>query len=168
LFCKLDHEEIHVPKAKTNTKKTAGKPKKKDAGAKLTKAFRNFGPIKELMNSSLGREVLADVLIAAAGAAAAALTKNRGAKADLARDAVQTAAGAVASVVTDAARNFLPTSLLAEDERPAPARAKTAGRAPARKTKAGDASTEPKKRKAPARKAASAPAAATAPKIAET
>ena len=34
----------------------------------------------ELLNSSLGREILADALIAAAGAAAAALTKTRTAK----------------------------------------------------------------------------------------
>jgi hypothetical protein len=141
-----------VPKAKTNTKKAAGKPKKKDSGAKLSKAFRNFGPIKELMNSNLGREVLADVLIAAAAAAAAALTKTRDAnavKADAARDAVQTAAGAVAGVVTDAARHFLPASLLAEDVK-APSRAKPK----ARKPKASGASTAPKKRKAAARKPA--------------
>jgi hypothetical protein len=166
LFCKLDHEENHVPKAKTNTKKTAGKPKKKDAGAKLTKAFRNFGPIKELMNSNLGREVLADVLIAAAGAAAAALTKKRGAKADAAREAVHTAAGAVAGVVTDAARHFLPASLLAEDE-PAPAlRSKPAGSPPVRKVKVTVASAKPKKRKASVRKSVAASAAS--PKIAET
>ena len=36
------------------------------------------------------------------------------------REAVHTAAGAVAGVVTDAARHFLPAALLAEDE-PAPA-----------------------------------------------
>jgi hypothetical protein len=166
LFCKLDHEENHVPKAKTNTKKAAGKPKKKDAGAKLTKAFRNFAPIKELMNSNLGREVLADVLIAAAGAAAAALTKSRGPKADAGREAVQTAAGAVAGVVTDAARNFLPASLLAEDEQAPTSRARPAGTAPVRKVKAADASAKPKKRKASVRKSASAPA--VAPKVAES
>ncbi len=148
-----------MPKAKTNTKKAAGKPKKKDSGAKLSKAFRNFGPIKELMNSNLGREVLADVLIAAAAAAAAALTKTRDAnavKADAARDAVQTAAGAVAGVVTDAARHFLPASLLAEDAKaPAPP-AKPA----ARKPKAAGTSTAPKKRKASARKPAAVPVSA--------
>jgi hypothetical protein len=157
-----------VPKAKTNTKKAAGKPKKKDSGAKLSKAFRNFGPIKELMNSNLGREVLADVLIAAAAAAAAALTKTRDAnavKADAARDAVQTAAGAVAGVVTDAARHFLPASLLAEDVKaPARTRAKPA----ARKPKAAGTSAAPKKRKAAARKPAAVPVISSESKSSES
>jgi hypothetical protein len=159
-----------VPKAKTNTKKASGKPKKKDSGAKLSKAFRNFGPVKELMDSNLGREVLADVLIAAAAAAAAALTKTRDAnavKVDAARDAVQTAAGAVAGVVTDAARHFLPASLLAEDSRASPARAKAAARTSTRKAKP-EASGAPKKRKAASRKPASVPVTAASPKASES
>lgn len=171
-----------MPKAKTDTKKTSGKPKKKDAGkrdapkkdapkknagAKLTKAFRNFGPIKELMNSDLGREILADVITAAASAAALALTKSRDIKssikkgavaAEAKRESVKTAAGAVADVMTDAARHFLPASLLAEDVKPAkPARAKATTRSAPRKPKAAANSDTPKKRRAP-RKAA-APAA---------
>lgn len=167
-----------MPKAKTDTKKTSGKSKKKGSGAKLSKAFRNFGPIKELMNSDLGREILADVIIAAAGAAAVALTKSRSGKkagtvasnagtvaADATREAVQTAAGAVAGVVTDAARHFLPASLLADDQKPAKAaRAKSASGSPTRKPKSA-ASGAPKKRKATARKASAAPAPH---KIAET
>ena len=152
-----------MPKDKTNTKKTGGKPKKKDAGAKLSKAFRNFGPIKELMNSNLGREILADVIIAAAGAAAVALTKNRSGRkagvavsnassvaADATREAVQTAAGAVAGAVTDAARHFLPKSLLAEDNKPvAVARKKPASRSATRKPKAASTASAPKKPRAP-------------------
>lgn len=74
------------------------------------------------------REILADVLIAAAGAAAAALVKERpsmrqvadageaalGASAgagSVARDLVQEAASATAGVITDAAKAILPASL---------------------------------------------------------
>jgi hypothetical protein len=158
-----------VPKAKTDTKKTSGKSKKKDSGAKLSKAFRNFGPLKELMNSDLGREILADVLVAAAGAAAVALTKSRSGKKagtaaadagtaakDAARDAVQTAAGAVANVVTDAARHFLPASLLADDQKPAEARPEAARRRATPKPKSAAGSSTPKKRKAAARKTSTA------------
>ena len=78
----------------------------------------------DLINTDLGREILADALIAAAGAAAAALTKTRTAKragaavADAGSqgvDLTQTAAGAVAGVVTEAARHFLPASLVGEE-----------------------------------------------------
>jgi hypothetical protein len=121
-----------MPKAKT--KKNPSKAKspskaKKDTGAKLPKALRKLNPLKDLMNSNLGREILADALIAAAGAAAAALTRTRTAKkagaaaldagsqtADRSKDAMQTAAGAVAGVVTEAARHFLPASLTGEPE----------------------------------------------------
>jgi hypothetical protein len=109
------------------------------AGVKVPKAVRNSSTLGTLINSELGREILADALIAAAGAAAAALTKTRTARAagtagagagsqaaaatgdaaSAAGDAVQTAAGAVAGVVTEAARNFLPASLLGEsNEKP--------------------------------------------------
>ncbi len=114
-------------KEKTKAKKSSGKSKKA-SGAKLPKAVRKSG-LMELVNSNLGREILADALIAAAGAAAAALTRTRTAKkagaaaadagsqaTDFTKDAMQTAAGAVAGVVTDAARQFLPASLLGETE----------------------------------------------------
>ena len=148
-----------MPKAKTVARKPAGKPagkttgktkstekskKKKDLGAKLSKAFRNFAPIKELMGSSLGREVLADVLIAAAGAAAAVLTKGKSGSAEAAKDKVHTAAGAVAGVVTDAARHFLPASLLGDEEQAAQSgRTKPVGVV---------TTVAPKKRKAPVRR----------------
>ena len=96
---------------------------KKLAGVKVPKAMRQSKSLSTLLNSGLGREILADALIAAAGAAAAALTRTRPVQkagraaaetgsdaASATSDAVQTAAGAVASVVTEAARNFLPTS----------------------------------------------------------
>jgi hypothetical protein len=121
-------------KDKAKDKKSTGK-NKKAVGAKLPKAVRKSG-LMELVNSNLGREILADALIAAAGAAAAALTRTRTAKkagsaaadagsdaADITKDAMQTAAGAVAGVVTEAARQFLPPSLVGEkDEGGKPAR----------------------------------------------
>jgi hypothetical protein len=107
-------------------KKSGSKAKKdsgKSTGTKLAKTAKKSG-LMDLVNSSLGREILADALIAAAGAAAAALTKTRTAKkagtavADAGSqttDLTQTAAGAVAGVVTEAARHFLPPSLVGEE-----------------------------------------------------
>lgn len=105
-----------MPKAKNKDKKSSNK---KGTGTKLAKSAKKSG-LMDLINTDLGREILADALIAAAGAAAAALTKTRTAKkagaaaADAGSqgvDLTQTAAGAVAGVVTEAARHFLPASL---------------------------------------------------------
>jgi hypothetical protein len=112
-------------KAKDSTRKAGPKT---IAGVKVPKAARgSLASLTTLFNSELGREILADALIAAAGAAAAALTRTRTAKAagnavadagsdaaSASSDALQIAAGAVASVVTEAARNFLPSSLVGE------------------------------------------------------
>jgi hypothetical protein len=104
-----------MAKAKEKTKKSG----KKSTGTKLAKSAKKSG-LMDLINTDLGREILADALIAAAGAAAAALTKTRTAKkagnavADAGSqgmDLTQTAAGAVAGVVSEAARHFLPASL---------------------------------------------------------
>jgi hypothetical protein len=115
---------MNMPKDKD--KKSTAKSKKgsgKGSGTKLAKSAKKSG-LMDLINTDLGREILADALIAAAGAAAAALTKTRTAKkagSALANtgaqgaDLTQTAAGAVAGVVTEAARHFLPPSLLGED-----------------------------------------------------
>lgn len=117
-------------KAKSS-QKGSGLPKKV-AGVKVPKAVRESKSLGALLSSGLGREILADALIAAAGAAAAALTKTRTAQnagraaaqtgsdaAEASADAMNTAAGAVASVVTEAARNFLPASLVGGSEEPA-------------------------------------------------
>jgi hypothetical protein len=116
---------MNMPKDKD--KKSTAKSKKgsgKSSGTKLAKSAKKSG-LMDLINTDLGREILADALIAAAGAAAAALTKTRTAKkagSALANtgaqgaDLTQTAAGAVAGVVTEAARHFLPPSLLGEGE----------------------------------------------------
>jgi hypothetical protein len=124
-------------KAKTKTKeKSRSKPAKRVdtapkevAGAKLPKALRSSS-LMSMFNSDLGREILADALIAAAGAAAAALTRNRTAKqvggtvkdagskaASTTSEVMQTAAGAVAGVVADAARNLLPASVVNQTEK---------------------------------------------------
>lgn len=108
-------------------KKSTAKSKKgsgKSSKTKLEKSVKKSG-FMDLINSELGREILADALIAAAGAAAAALTRTRTArKAGAAAanagaqgaDLTQTAAGAVAGVVTEAARHFLPAGLVGEEE----------------------------------------------------
>lgn len=110
--------------AKAKNKKSSGKSKNTQLSKSMKKAAKNTG-IMDLISSDLGREILADALIAAAGAAAAALTRTRPAKqagsavADAgsqAADMTQTAAGAVANVVTEAARHFLPASLTGEGE----------------------------------------------------
>ncbi|MXQ14392.1 hypothetical protein [Microvirga makkahensis] len=104
-----------MAKAKDKEKKSG----KKSTGTKRAKSAKKSG-LMDLINTDLGREILADALIAAAGAAAATLTKTRTAKkagaavADAGSqgvDLTQTAAGAVAGVVTEAARHFLPASL---------------------------------------------------------
>lgn len=143
-----------MAKAKdSKAKKSSGKAKKA-SGAKLPKSIRKSG-FMELINSNLGREILADALIAAAGAAAAALTRTRPAKqagaavadassqaADTTKDAVQTAAGAVAGVVTEAARHFLPPSLLGEDNE-----TEAAGKSSAKKVKYVNRASDHSKRK---------------------
>ena len=113
-------------KAKKSPEKTS--KSKKSTGTKLAKTVKKSG-LMDLINSNLGREILADALIAAAGAAAAAITKTRTAQkagagaadagskaAGATSDAVQTATGAVATVVTEAARQFLPPTLVGHDE----------------------------------------------------
>jgi hypothetical protein len=109
-------------------RKAEGSLPKKVAGVKVPKAVRKSGSLASLFNSELGREILADALIAAAGAAAAALTRTRTAKdagkaladkgsqaASTGADLTGTAAGAVASVVGEAARTIIPANLLGEE-----------------------------------------------------
>ena len=104
-------------------KKGKGKIPKKIAGVKVPKALRK-ALAGSLVDNPRAREILADVLIAAAGAAAAALVQNRptgqqiadaGAGAATAtRDMAQGAAGAVGEVVAEAARTILPASLVSD------------------------------------------------------
>src|SRR6478736_8429923 len=109
---------MNMAKAKDKDNKKSGNKSKKGPGTKLAKTAKKSG-LMDLINTDLGREILADALIAAAGAAAAALTKTPAAKkagtaaaqaGAQGADLTQTAAGAVAGVVTEAARHFLPAS----------------------------------------------------------
>ena len=113
----------------------SGKSKlpKKVAGVKVPKTLRK-NALVTLFDSPIGREILADAIVAAATAAAAALVKHRPSARQLAnageavvdagadaasatRDSVQGAAGAVANLVTEVAQHVLPSSMTgAEDE----------------------------------------------------
>jgi hypothetical protein len=107
-------------------KKTKAKLPKTIAGVKVPKAIRTSGLLDELLNSPLGREILAEAIVAAAGAVASVLMKKRpsadqvaqageaivdtGAEAASAtKDLAQTAVGAVTEAVADAARHILPS-----------------------------------------------------------
>lgn len=113
--------------AKKDKGKGKGKVPKTVAGVTVPKALRK-GLAGSLLENPRTREILADVLMAAAGAAAAALVKNRPSSEQVAeageavmdagtgaaratRDAVQSTAGAVTEVVAEAARHALPASL---------------------------------------------------------
>lgn len=89
------------------------------AGVKVPKSLRKSRRLNAVINNPLGRTILADVLIAAAGAAAVALrgkapeAANAGAKAVAAgarggSDVVQAAVGALSNVVSDVARSIRP------------------------------------------------------------
>lgn len=133
--------------AKAKDKKGSGKSKKdsdkgsKGSGSKIAKTVKRSG-LMDMIGSDLGREILADALIAAAGAAAAALTQTRPAKkvgaavADAGAqtaDLTQTAAGTVAGVVTEAARHFLPSGLIGESGGSSKAASKKAARRPSKR-----------------------------------
>ncbi|NNM72216.1 hypothetical protein [Enterovirga aerilata] len=122
---------------------------KKVAGLKVPKALRKSGVLETLVGSRAGREILADALVAAATAAAAALVKDRGERHgtrdedgrrrsrphSIMSDATQAAAGAIAGFVTDAAQNLIAGSDPAESK-PKAAKAAPRRRQPKPKTKA--------------------------------
>ena len=118
-------KELPMAKSKTKVPKTV-------AGVKVPKALRKSGWLDPPLADPQTRAILADVLIAAAGAAAAALVRGRpsmrqvadageaalGASAEagsVARDLVQEAASATAGVITDAAKAILPASLTSSE-----------------------------------------------------
>ena len=126
-------------------KKTKAKRPKTIAGVKVPKAVRTSGLLDELLNSQLGREILAEALVAAAGAVASVLMKKRpsadqvaqagetivemGAEAASAtKDLAQTAVGAVTEAVADAARHILPSALTESAGNPTNARARRVAR----------------------------------------
>jgi hypothetical protein len=95
---------------------------KKIAGFKVPKSLRKSRLLRSLLNSPIGRQVVADALVAGAGAGAAVLLGERkevgkaaakgtrkGARGvAIATEAVESAASAMMDVVTDAARSMLP------------------------------------------------------------
>ncbi|WP_201838401.1 hypothetical protein [Microvirga zambiensis] len=118
-------KELPMAKSKTKVPKTV-------AGVKVPKALRKSGWLDPLLADPQLREILADALIAAAGAAATAQVNERpsmrqvadageaalGASEEAgsaARDLVQDAASATAGVITDAAKAILPASLTSSE-----------------------------------------------------
>jgi hypothetical protein len=95
---------------------------KKVAGFKVPKRLRKSRLLRSLLANPLGRQVVADALVAGAGAGAAVLVRERREVGDaaekgarkgarglaLATEAVESAAGAMMDVVSDAARSMLP------------------------------------------------------------
>ena len=92
------------------------------AGIKVPKGLRKSRVLRSLLASRLGRQVVADAIVAGAGAGAAVLVGERreiaaGAKAGarkggrglaVASEAVESAASAMMDVVAEAARSMLP------------------------------------------------------------
>jgi hypothetical protein len=71
---------------------------KKIAGVPVPDAVRQSSAVKSLLGSPLGKKLLADAMLAAAGAAAAVLLKRRSGQAkdkDLSKEVLRAAAGAV-------------------------------------------------------------------------
>jgi hypothetical protein len=95
---------------------------KRVAGVKVPKFLRKSSLMKAMLATPMGRDIAAQALVAAAGAAAAVLVRDReqvaeagekGVKksmkaVDVATEAVQSAANAVVDVVSDAAKTLLP------------------------------------------------------------
>jgi hypothetical protein len=124
-----------VARAKKRAPSRAGESRTprstKVMGVTIPKGLTNA--LDSLVNSLRGREILASAIVAAASAAAAALVKSpdspQPAKARLAaadvgdqlteatKDLSEVAAGALADMVTGAARSLLPTSLTRNTKR---------------------------------------------------
>jgi len=117
-------------------KKGKDKAPKRVAGVKVPKTVRG-GLVASFLDDPRTREILADVLMAAAGAAAAALVKHRpsgrevadadAAAAGATRDVAQDAAALITDTVTEAARHILPRSMTSADESGGKDRAKDRG-----------------------------------------
>jgi hypothetical protein len=119
-------------------KKTKVLPKKV-AGMKIPKQLRRSRLIGSLLHSRLGRQIVADALVAGAAAAGAVLVREReeiaaAGKSEMRKgrrvaaligEAVESAADAVLGVVTDAARSALP-------EEPRPRKGRKGGSAETR------------------------------------
>lgn len=95
---------------------------KEIAGFKVPKSLRRSKMLKHLLSSSVGRKIVADALIAGAGAGAATLVAEREQVTDasgkavkrskrtigVVGEAIENAADAVMQVIADAARSLAP------------------------------------------------------------
>jgi hypothetical protein len=95
---------------------------KRMAGVKMPKTIRKSRMLRAMLASKRGRDLLADALVAGAGAAAAVLVKDREQVADaaetgakkgaralgIAAEAMESAASAVMATVSDAANSLMP------------------------------------------------------------
>jgi Pyruvate/2-oxoacid:ferredoxin oxidoreductase gamma subunit len=103
-------------------KKKKNRVPKKIGGLKVPKFIRKSSLLSTLLASPLGRDILANAITAAAGAAAAVIIQDREQIADAAKqglqkggkvagtitEAVKSAANAAMDTVADAARSVLP------------------------------------------------------------
>ena len=119
---------------KKDSKGKSAKPKKDD-GAKVPKNMRQAGDlISSIVSSPMARELVADALIAVAGVLAGNRQSREaiaGAGAQAAagvKDLGQTASGAVAEVVADAARRILPSAVTGENDGSSKGGAKSASK----------------------------------------
>jgi hypothetical protein len=109
-------------KDKKAGKNKSAKTPKEVGGVKLPKSLRESGDmLSSLVTSPVARELVADALIAIAGVLVGN-KKTRDAASDAgaqaasgAKDLGRTATGAVAEVVTEAARRILPSSITGEE-----------------------------------------------------
>lgn len=77
------------------------------AGIKVPKRLRKAGAVTAILNNPLGRSILADALVAAAGAAATAIARHRSSGGQVAQvgEAVADTGSHAASATTDAAKS---------------------------------------------------------------
>jgi hypothetical protein len=124
-------------------------------GVRIPKSLRKSGLVNTFLNNDLGRKILADVIVAAAGAAAAAMARHRPSTRQVAdtgeallessqgaasttNDAVHTAAGTLGNVLTEAVRYVFPsdqTSMKAKRAHKRKLRELTVDHKPIKKTK---------------------------------
>jgi hypothetical protein len=113
---------------------TKVKVPKKVGGLKVPKSLRKSGAVNMFLNHDLGRLILADVIVAAATAAATGLARHRPSGEQITHageaaldtgqraasgtaDAVHAAAGTLGNAFTEAARYIFPTSDKAKKSR---------------------------------------------------
>jgi hypothetical protein len=126
-MAKAAGKKVKSEKAVKAKEPKGSKVPKTIAGVKIPKSLRqSASSIVALIETPLGRQIIADVLIAAAGAlvsnksvtgaagAAGAAVEKAGAEAaDRTRQMASSAAQAVSDVVSEAARQILPSSMTA-------------------------------------------------------